>query len=175
VIISSRADFPRGRHFGVTPALSAYSASRYPAAAAAAALAVGRRVAPPATNRRTRAASSRSVRSDSRHKTANLPTNDCFCAEHVIRFRVGEIAARCAAPPQSPPARHAQLPLGKLRYDPANDCSRRSRPTDRIPCIRSYTACCQPVGRDKACGSRTAMWLTAWVPNERRHRCSAPR
>ena len=47
--------------------------------------------APPATNRRTRALA---ARSDYRHKTANLPTNDCFSVGRVIRFRAGEIARR---------------------------------------------------------------------------------
>ena len=48
--------------------------------------------APPATNQRTRPVA---ARSDYRHKTANLPTNDCFSVGHVIRFRAGEIARWC--------------------------------------------------------------------------------
>jgi len=45
-----------------------------------------------------------------------LPTNDCFSVGHVIRFRAGEIALAARRSPQ-PSALHAQLPLGKLRYD----------------------------------------------------------
>ena len=52
------------------------------------------RRSPAATNRRTRLVA---ARSDYRHKTANLPTNDCFSVDHVIRFRAGEIARHCFA------------------------------------------------------------------------------
>jgi len=91
------------RTAGDTAALPAYPVSRYQRQWTASTRRCRRRrrrrrrrrlgrsslVAPPATNRRTRPVA---ARSDYRHKTANLPTNDCFSVDHVIRFRTGEIA-----------------------------------------------------------------------------------
>jgi len=79
------------------------------ATAAAAATAVGRvarAAAPPATNRLPRLVA---ARSDYRHKTANLPTNDCFSVDHVIRFQASRLLGCAAQSPRTITARKTSL------------------------------------------------------------------
>jgi len=77
------------------------------------------RRAPAATNRRPRLVV---ARSDYRHKTANLPTNDCFSVDHVIRFRAPRLLAGVAQPPRTITDRKTSLraaDVGPRRYTAA--------------------------------------------------------
>ena len=122
-----------------TVATSGYRRLQHSAAAAVEAR------APPATNRRTRLVA---ARSDYRHKTANLPTNDCFSVDHVIWFRAGEIARWCFV-------------VATHNYRSENFVTASRRPTTPL-CCRS-----RPAMQSARWGVLEACRCWPRVPNER--------